>query len=88
MDYFIFLSKQPEFILSLLLSFILGALFYKHVIKRESDTIVSRRESRKALESKKRKEAYPKNYPNSWFKLMNSSDLKVGETKCILCQSK
>eukprot|EP00026_Physarum_polycephalum_P009384 Phypoly_transcript_09506.p1 GENE.Phypoly_transcript_09506~~Phypoly_transcript_09506.p1 ORF type:complete len:423 (+),score=57.82 Phypoly_transcript_09506:66-1271(+) len=71
------------FLFSLALAFLFGVLFYKFVKRKEDESMVSRRASRKALESKKRKELYPKNYPNGWFKLMNADELKVGETKYI-----
>jgi cholesterol 7-dehydrogenase len=68
----------------LIIAFLFGVLFYKYfLLRKEDESSVSRRASRKALESKKRKDMYPKSYPNSWFKLMNSDDLKIGETKYI-----
>ena len=70
---------------TLALAFILGALCYKYLFsrRREDESMVSRRISKKAMESKKRKELYPKGYPNGWFKIMNSDELKIGQTKCI-----
>ncbi len=57
----------------------------KYVLHLTQETPhLSLRVFHRSYESKRRKQLYPKTYPNGWFKLANSSDFKVGETKRIL----